>query len=259
MKLKIRTWNMNYWKERSGDKAKSKEKINEWIKTAKQLILDEEDIDIFALQESSLNMLMDENIVYKFIQFTNVINISHNNKNFAFLANPHKYLNWGLLTISKGIEGTIYAYNNVLAYICYDFTINNKEITIVNIHLQKDFNTKVYYPTFEKLIVEVNDILNKKSGCLVLLMGDFNASDKFPSDELENFKKAFVKIRKIGFVDCTSEIPLEQRSTMLDYSYQNDYIFINEAFKNIILDIKIRKDIETDYIDHYPIDICIEL
>ena len=259
MEIKLRTWNMNYWKQRSGDKAKSKEQINEWTKLSKDLILNEDNIDLFILQESSLNMLKDENILFKFIHFYNVINVTHNNKNFAFLANPHKYLNWGLLTISKNIEGIIHSYNNELAYMSYDFKINDKEITIVNIHLQQDFKTKMYYPAFEKLITEVKVILNEKKEHPVLLMGDFNASDKFYSDELGKFKETFSELKKIGFIDCTEEISIENRSTMLDYSYQNDYVFINEAFINKIIEIKIRKDIETEHIDHYPIDVIIDI
>jgi len=250
---------MNYWKERSGGKAKSKEKINEWIKISKELVLNEENIDIFVLQESSLNMLMDESILYKFIQFYNVINLSHKNKNFAFLSNPHKYLNWGLLTISKNIEGINPTYNSSLAYMSYDFVINNKKITIVNTHLQQDFDTKMYYPTFLKYISEVKDILNEKKDDPVLLMGDFNASDKFQSNELENFKEAFSEIKKVGFVDSTEAIPFDLRSTMLDYLFQNDYVFINEKFENSILEINIKKEIDTEHIDHYPIDIILEL
>lgn len=259
MEIKVRTWNMNYWKKRQGNEAKSKEEINEWIKLSKELILNDKNIDLYILQESSMNILANENILYKFIDYNNILNISYNNKNFAFCANPYKYLNWGLLTISKNIEGSIYTYNNSLAYMSHDFDINNNRITILNIHLQKDFHTKKFYPSFIKLITEIKSLLKDKNEHPIILMGDFNASEIFPSDELENFKDVFLELKKIGFIDCTGDISVDNRSTMLDYPYQNDYVFINESFKNIIHEIKIRKDIETEHIDHYPIDIIVKI
>lgn len=105
----------------------------------------------------------------------------------------------------------------------------------------------------------MEEIIKEKNKNPILIMGDLNASDKFRSSEIEYFKDMFIKMKNIGFIDCTENIAIDERSTMLDYSYQNDYVFINNKFKNDLLEIKIRKDIETEYVYHYPIDIKIKL
>ena len=46
---------------------------------------------------------------------------------------------------------------------------------------------------------------------------------------------------------------------MVDYVYQNDYVFINKQFGNILSEINIREDIQSEYIDHLPIDFKINL
>jgi len=258
MEFKMRTWNMNYWKERRGSSPKTPEQKNGWINVSKELILNDGYFDLIALQESSLDMLKDEIMTSKYID-DNIMNADYDNKHFVYHTNPKKYPDWGLMIISKDSNGVCYRYNNELAFICYDYLFEDKKITVVNVHLQQDYRTKLYYPSLKLLITEIQEILNEKNDHPVLLTGDFNASDKFNSGELGNFREAFSEIKKIGFFDCTENISLEHRSTMLDYTYQNDYVFINNAFKDNHFEINIRKDIETEYIDHYPIDFKIVL
>lgn len=259
MEYKIRTWNMNYWKERRGDKVKTSEQKNAWKKVAKELLLKDDYFDMFVLQESSINILGDNNTSHITNKHQEYSIVEHDNKHFYFHTNPKKYPDWGLLIISKICNGVCIKYNNELAFMCYDFKVEDKLITVINVHLQKDYDTKLFYPSLKKLVIEMRQIHQERKDHIILVMGDFNASDKFNSIELDNFKDAFKEISDIGFFDCTESIPLENRSTMLDYSFQNDYVFINRPFMNNILGIDIRKDIETEYIDHYPIDIKIKL
>jgi endonuclease/exonuclease/phosphatase family metal-dependent hydrolase len=249
---------MNYWKERYGGSPKSPEQKNGWINISKKLIVNEEYFDMFVLQETSLDMLKDEKITLKHTD-ENIDIAAYNNKYYVYHTNPKKYHDWGLMIISKNCSSGCYRYNNELAFICYDYIFGGKKITVVNVHLQRDYRTKLYYPSLKAIIIEMQQIMNEKNDHPILFMGDFNASNRFSSRELENFIEAFSEIRKIGFFDCTEKIPLGHRSTMLDYSYQNDYIFINSVFKDNNFDINIRKDIETEYIDHCPIDLRIEL
>jgi exonuclease III len=257
--LKIRTWNMNYWKDRKGRNEKTTTQKDEWIKFAKNIIFNGEYFDFIVLQEASLNILRDEKVIFNGINGNNIINVDYDDNKIIYHTNPKKYLDWGIMVISKKHEGICNRYDNSLAYMCYDFIIANETITIVNFHSQQDFSSKLYYPTLKKFINEIRQIKEEKNNQPIFLVGDFNASDKFYSSEIENFKIVFEEIKNIGFFDCTEKICLDDRSTMLDYPFQNDYIFINEPFDEKDFKINIRKDIETEYIDHYPIDIKINL
>jgi len=119
----------------------------------------------------------------------------------------------------------------------------------------------MYYPSLQKIINEIKTLINDSStqNTPILLVGDFNASDKFHSIELDNFQKAFIEIKEMGFVDCTESIDFDKRSTMVDYEFQNDYVFVNEPYYKNIKNLVIRKDIVSEYIDHYPIDFEIEI
>jgi endonuclease/exonuclease/phosphatase family metal-dependent hydrolase len=250
---------MNYWKERRGSNAKTLEQKKAWKRIAKDLLLNDDYFDMFVLQESSINILGDDNTSHITEKHQEYSIVEHNNKHFYFHTNPKKYPEWGLLIISKICNGILDKFDNELAFMCYNFMVEDKKITVVNVHLQKDYDSKLYYPSLKTLITRLRQILQENNNHPILLMGDLNASDKFSSNELSNFKDAFTEIRNIGFFDCTESIPLENRSTMLDVSFQNDYVFINRPFIDNIFEINIRKDIETEYIDHYPIDFKIKL
>jgi exonuclease III len=257
--LKIRTWNMNYWRERRTDNPKTATQKDEWAKITKDIIFNGEYFDFIVLQETSLNILKDEKVIFKGIKGNNIINVDYNDNKIIYHTNPYKYLDWGTMIISKKHEGICNQYDNSLAYMCYDFITADKTITIVNFHSQQDVPSKLYYPTLRKFIDEVRQINEEKNNQPIFLIGDFNASDKFDTIEIEDFKIAFEEIRNIGFFDCTEKIYLDDRSTMLDYPFQNDYIFLNKPFDGKYFEINIRKDIETEYIDHYPVDIKIKL
>jgi len=269
MEYKIRTWNMNYWKKRKGDAVKTSEEKDQWAEYVEESILKNNDYDFFLLQETSFNMFSREKIEYLYIDDNNIIhaNVKKNDviNRVIYSTNPYKYLSWGNMIILKCDKNIKYIYespkffNNTLTYQCCDFSL--LPLTIINVHLQKDFKTKLYYTSLQKLINEIKTLINDKltRNTPILLVGDFNASDKFSSSELENFKKAFIEIKEMGFVDCTESIDLDKRSTMVEYEFQNDYVFINEPFYKNVKNVVIRKDIVSEYIDHYPIDFTVEI
>jgi hypothetical protein len=250
---------MNFWKQRRGNSEKTLLEKNDWIKLSKEYILNDNNFNFIALQETSLNMLNDEIIIFKGIEKDNIIRMGISDSQYIYHTNPYKYPDWGLMIISKKYYFTNCVYNNSLAYMCYDFIIDNKNMTIVNVHLQKDYKTCLYHPSLKKLVCEIETIKESRNTHAILLVGDFNASSEYPSTEIDDFIILFSEINKFGFVDCTKMIDINKRSTMLDYQYQNDYVFINSQYKDNILEIKIRNDIKTDLIDHYPIDFKIKL
>jgi endonuclease/exonuclease/phosphatase family metal-dependent hydrolase len=270
MELNIRTWNMNYWKVRKGIVAKTGEEKIKWVEYAKDSIVKNNLYDFFLLQETSLNMFSGENVEFGHIDDDNSIHVDYTfndvRKKIIYNSNPKKYLSWGNMIISE-CKKNDYSYlipvkgnNSRLAYQCCIFQ-KEKPISFINVHLQKDHGTSMYYPSLMELINEIKTIKNDPlmHDGPIILVGDFNASDKFNSSELDNFKKAFLEIREMGFIDCTESIDLNKRSTMLDYEYQNDYVFVNEPYYKNIKNLVIRKDIESEYIDHYPIDFKIEV
>ncbi|GBU28646.1 hypothetical protein R84B8_02206 [Treponema sp. R8-4-B8] len=270
-KIKIRTWNMNYWKKRKGSEAKTGAEEREWIKYAKESIIKNDSFDYFVLQETSFNMFSGETIEFHCIDDNSILANKIDNdiiKRIDYMINPKKYMYWGNMIISKcdlkndiGYMVPKNGYNSELAYQCIVFLEKKYlvSLAIINVHLQKDYKTGMYYPSLKKLIDEIKTLKNKLMADIILLVGDFNASDKFPSAELDDFKKAFIEIKEMGFVDCTESIDLDKRSTMVDYEYQNDYVFINEPYFKNIKNVVIRKDIVSEYIDHYPIDFEIEI
>jgi len=269
MELNIRTWNMNYWKKRKGNVAKTGEEEREWRKYAKELIVKNNFYDYFMLQETSLNIFSGENIEFHAIDNDNSILVNYIGKDtikrINYTTNPKKYMSWGNMIISKSNLKNDIGYlmpknacNSELTYQCCEF-FENEILAFINVHLQKDYNTGMYYPSLKKFIDEIKTLKGYLKAGPILLVGDFNASDKFYSSEIDDFKKAFTEIKKMGFIDCTERIDLNNRSTMLDYEYQNDYVFINEPYYKNIIDINIRKDVVSEYIDHYPIDFKIQI
>jgi hypothetical protein len=126
MVINIRTWNMNYWKERRRCNPKTEEQKNAWIDMAGELVLQNKDIDIFSLQESSVNMLGKNKVLDIVNEHRNHTIIKENDMQFIYHTNPNKYPDWGLLIISKYCNGNCFVYDNELSYICYDFNIEDK-------------------------------------------------------------------------------------------------------------------------------------
>jgi endonuclease/exonuclease/phosphatase family metal-dependent hydrolase len=247
---------MNYWKTRKGSQPKSTEEKSEWIKLAKKLLLHDKSFDFLLLQEASIKIIENKGIQIKKLGEDNSIIFDCNRNKYIYHTNPFKYPDWGLMIRTPCIKCERFMYNNTLAYMCYDLTIRNKDVTIINVHVQKDYETKLYYPALKKLVAELSTIIKNN---LVIMAGDFNSSPFFDSDEKDDFKNIFDEIEDIGFIDCTKNIDLEARSTMIDYPYQNDYVFINKQFIDNVKELVIRKDIQNDLIDHFPIDFKIKL
>jgi hypothetical protein len=255
MELNIRTWNLNFWKKRFGKKEKTSEEIDGWTNYCRNIIKNDKNINIYLFQEASRN-LYDNNI---------------DDNGIYYLEIPGKISPWGLIVHSQiGRAQNSIISNAKLGYMCCSFkSIDNKTVTIINIHAQPDYSlpkeickknygtTYNYHITLQNIINEIRPI-TKEDG-LIILAGDFNASSEFHSTEIDEFKIIFEEIKNMGFVDCLREkYPnFYDRSTMVNYKYQNDYVFINENKKE--WDIRICKEIESDYIDHYPIDFMIRL
>ena len=146
MKLNIRTWNMNYWKQRKGNSAKTLDERREWAKFAKKAILHDLHFDLILLQEASLNMFRDEKMKLLIDEEENIITAEYNHRQVFYHTNPTKYLSWGNMIIAKsGSYAQSNRCNNLLAYMSYDFCFKDKNVTIINVHLQPDFSTKKYY------------------------------------------------------------------------------------------------------------------
>jgi len=69
---------------------------------------------------------------------------------------------------------------------------------------------------------------------------------------------------ELDFIDCSENIPINERSTMIDpnynngYGFQNDYVFINKLYSKNERYLYINKDEKIlqykHLFDHYPLD-----
>jgi hypothetical protein len=275
MLIKVRTWNLNYWKKLIGDEAKNETEIIEWKQNGAKILsswveknneCSEKVYSFLLLQEVSLKLYGE--IIGN--NFANIIGYGDKNElkvvsdefeiNYSII--PKKLTDWGLIIDSRGITGEKVYNNNMFGIICYKYIIDHQDVIIFNIHTQCDYETKTYSSTWYKMLKEIENVIINNKNALIIMAGDFNMSDKHYSNELESFKDIFIKINQSEMIDCTENIPLNERNTMPyhSYPYQNDYIFINKKYKDNQWDIKIINDhTSKNYSDHYPIDFWIKL
>jgi hypothetical protein len=262
---------MNFWMnplrvdKSMNEKAKTQNEINEWINKSKNILQKEKEINFLLLQESSFRL-------YK-PSFGNdkddlpELHFQLPNSERHYLETPKKVSRWGLIIEAKKTipNYTKYICRNDLSFLSCNFKLENNDIiTIINLYAQT-----TYY-NWENIFHPMKSIIEKNSDHFILLAGDLNASDKFQYKGKANEEYIFEYIKnELNLIDCTEEISLEDRSTMIDPAYnngrgfQNDYIFINRPYDKDIMTIKICKDEEIsvcrNLYDHYPLDYSIKL
>jgi endonuclease/exonuclease/phosphatase family metal-dependent hydrolase len=269
MELKFYVWNMNFWmnplraKMKMNEKAKNQNEIDEWIKISTNILQKEQDINFLLLQEVSFR-LYKPNHEYKSEEHC----LKKDRGELHYHEIPNKGSRWGLIIDSNMTisEQTTFTEYNKLSLISYNFKlINNDIITVVNLYANNQEND------WKTILDVLSKIIEQNNNHLILLAGDFNASDKFEYKNTENDKKIFEYIqKKLNLFDCTESIPLEDRSTMIDPKYnrgrgfQNDYIFINKPYDRDTMEVKICKDNREisehmNLYDHWPIKFSIKV
>ena len=137
-------------------------------------------------------------------------------------------------------------YGNKLL-MCYKFKLpKNKTITIIN-HYKKNEPSKGYSYD-ENFIQLLKNLKNNIDSDFILLAGDFNTSSK----DIYS-RRIFNEIKDLGFIDETERIG----STMLNYEYQNDYVFVNVELSKYIDNIQ--KFSQWNISDHYGIRCTIKI
>lgn len=283
---------MDFWKRTCSDLAnkeyKTKEQIFEWKNNSIKL-LESSDCDFVLLQEINPWFLYcKEYTKNKFIPDFKI-----GNKNIYYhellynlsqeLYDPKKNNYWGVAIIAneKYILSNKYFFEIKLEYkfydkynksrilksyygnetlICYDFEIEKKIITVINlynkcIYTESEYepgkNHWDYYQTMENLIQGISSLIHDKTN-LIILAGDFNGSIE-PTKDYPDGNKKYIKlfgdINKLGFKNCTKDIGTTVDSE--DHPYQNDYIFIKNYNGNSI-DLP-KKYLDKNISDHYRI------
>jgi hypothetical protein len=255
---------MNFWMNPLHNRQKNEDEIIEWINIGRQCLKTNDKINILLLQECSYrlykpsfgNSVLDNKELYN----------KYSNKEIHYIEIPGKGSRWGLINEVKGICDT-YSYRNNLSFITCNYKLENGEIiTVINLYVNNNSQNYLWKNILECL----NAIVQKNSDHLIILAGDFNASEYFPHKGIEEDKIIFQYIKsELGLIDCSDDIPLNERSTMIDPNYnnghgfQNDYIFINKLYNKNDRHLSITKDktvLQYNYLfDHYPLDFKIIL
>jgi hypothetical protein len=268
MKLLVRTWNINQWKKRWGDIEKCSAEMNWWINMGRSIInrefngLDQDVKKIWLLQEASQDIFNDNHgrfymQLYNNRNWGNVI-VQNFNEHFQYNSDgtpfSHCDLNMGLLlrkyNFNKINVLVINIHNRMMEYIK-----NNKE--------RQDIE---YYKTLKrKTIPFIKNIIKSDCNDLIIVAGDLNMSRNFSHPDTFNKYNGndLFDYLEEDFIDCikTKYKNENERGTMVDYNYQNDYIFINKQFyDNINIDsININKSECKVFSDHFPIDVEINI
>jgi hypothetical protein len=266
--LNIKSWNMNFWMnpmKPKNDCAKDENEIKEWINTGRQFIENNQNVNILLLQECSYKLYkpsfgesnLDKNM------FHNTIS----NKEIHYIEVPDKKgLPWGLINEVRGEIISCY-YKNHLSLITCNYKLENNKIIIINLYV--NYNSEKGY-LWKDILYELKNIINKNNDHLIILAGDFNASEHFPHKGIEESKYIFHYLKnELELIDCSEDIPIQERSTMIDpgynngYGFQNDYIFINKLYSKNERCFKIDKDAKLlqyrHLFDHYPLELKIIL
>jgi hypothetical protein len=266
--LNIKSWNMNFWMnplKPKNDCAKNENEINEWINISRQFLRTNENINILLLQECSYRLYKPSfgKNIYDERELCN----KFSDKEIRYIEIPDKGSRWGLINEVKGISIT-YFYQNNLSFVTCNYKLENNEIiTIINLYVNNN-SQKGYL--WQDIIDNLNSSVQENDDPLIILAGDFNASEHFPHKGIENDKMIFQYLKnELGLIDCSENIPINERSTMIDPNYndghgfQNDYIFINKQYRRNERDFNINKDKRIlqyrHLFDHYPLNFRIML
>jgi len=94
----------------------------------------------------------------------------------------------------------------------------------------------------------LDKLMENKKDNLIILAGDFNSDGKYYLD-----KQTFEDIVKAGFINKTLQIG----TTMVNYDYQNDHIFVNKNMNEHIKDI--HKFSQWNIADHFGLSCTIKI
>jgi hypothetical protein len=254
---------MNFWMNSKNNCAKNENEINEWINISRNILGTNGSVTMLLLQECSYRLYTPSfgNSSYDNRELCN----KYMGKEIRYIEIPNKGSRWGLINEIQGTSITCSYVNDLSLLTCNYRLENNEIITVINLYAN---NSNGYH--WDKILKRLNTIINENYDHLIILAGDFNASEYFPHNGIEEDRKIFQYIKnELDLVDCSENIPINERSTMIDsnynngYGFQNDYVFINKLFSKNDKCLTINKDkniSQYNYLfDHYPLDFKIIL
>jgi exonuclease III len=266
--MKILTWNVDFWRRISQDDSSS------WKKSIYDLM--QSDFDFILLQEINPFSICgfeydvkdgsyfhfqvgNKNIYYH--ELSGILSKESSKPPFwgtAIIANEkYKMLKKHFYNDNGDIESKYFGYE---ALMCYDFELNNSQITIANFYKKGDASKrdwKVKYEYVDGFFTDISKIIdNGNNKNITILAGDFNANN-IDCQRIEN----------IGFDEKTKHI----KNTMVEvaevYPYHNDCIFINKNYSELINESDVKRfpngkspeDIYKCFSDHYGIECTINI
>jgi hypothetical protein len=190
------------------EKEKSTDEINEWINKSRDILQDEifpdeiikndDVIKFFLLQESSFRLYNPS-----FAGDKNELHYKSDGREIHYHEIPGKGSKWGLIIESNGkviSDNTKYIYDPNIALMSYNFLLNKEIITVINMYAQTS------YIPLENIVYNIKQIIEQNNDHLIILAGDFNASDEFNYKGMEKDRKAFEFLKhELDFGDCTKK------------------------------------------------------
>jgi hypothetical protein len=248
------SWNLDYWKRTCNDKEnflyKSPEIVDMW-KNHVRFNLSQLHSDFVLLQELNPFALYNRDFERKNLPMYNFKMDRRNIFYHEFSRElESEYVDegdyWGSAIISDQkypLIDNYYSkindydenwYFGKIGLMCYDFQLSenlsdekqNRTITIINFYNKSHCKE---YIINDNIISDLEKTVNAKKDNMILFAGDFNSQ----ADDYIN-KQAFDEIINMGFIDKTTGMG----SSMLDYNYQNDHVFVNKELDNCITNIK---------------------
>jgi len=269
--INIVSWNLDFWKKTCNNPKSEYFKSDRIIKLWQDKVyydLMQLEADILMLQEINPYFLFNKND-YRPLNPSSIYEFSEDNNNYFYheclpelamelreVASSSIF--WGSAIIVKNKYEYIGNYNNHSFFeeynyyanhllMCYKYKLSNeKTITIIN-HYKKN-DPKIGYAYNENFTNLLKNLIKEIDTDFILLAGDFNTSSK----DIRN-RRVFNEIKDIGFIDVTDRIG----STMINYDYQNDYLFVNVELSKYIENIQ--KFSKWNISDHYGLRCTIKI
>ncbi|MDR2717454.1 MAG: hypothetical protein LBB89_05250 [Treponema sp.] len=268
MKLLVRTWNINQWKKRWGNNEKCSVEMGWWINMGQSIInrefnnLNQNVKKIWLLQEASQDIFNDKYGIFYMPLYSNCnwgnVIISNFNEHFQYNSDgtPFYYFDYGM-----GLLLTKCNFNKINVLV---INIHNKMMEYIKNDSERQ-NIEYYKTLKQKTIPFIKNIINSNCNDLIIIAGDFNMNRNFSHIGIFNkyIGNDLFDYLEEDFIDCikTKYNNENERSTMVDYNMQNDYIFVNKQFyDNINIDnININKFECKVFSDHFPIDVEVNI
>jgi hypothetical protein len=269
--INIITWNLDFWKKTCNNPTNKYFKSERVIKLWQDRVyfdLIQLNADFLILQEFNPYFMYNINN-YRPPYPSSIYEFYEDKKNIYYhellpelameLGNlSDSSIFWGSAIIVNDKYETLSNFNNHSLYnefnyygnkllMCYKFKLpREKTITIINHYKKNEPNKGYNYDS--NFISLLKNIKNNIDSDFILLAGDFNTSSK----DIKN-RYIFNSIKDLGFINETERIG----STMIDYDYQNDYIFVNVELSKYIENIS--KFSQWNISDHYGIKCTIKI